>query len=365
MRVDFFANSQSIHVKQWTDALCSSGLPAGRYTVHGPEGLDRHSWTSFDFKVKALSYVVAGLSVRFGDKAPALAHAHDASGYGTMARVSGVPFVLTTYGSEVFRAHEKSPAYRWNLRANLDRATLITCTADSMAECLTRDFGQPESKIRCFGLGAPQAFTRSAVARASKRAELQLAETEMLFLSSRRHLPNYRIEEILSAFELFRESGRRGKLVLLEGGVTGPYALGVEAQATRSKFSRDIMLMSGFRPQQEIADLLNASDLVLSVPMTDQKSTSIMEAFATGVPVILSDISSYREMLSSELALKWAGEEVGCLSKLLIEACDYAEAMQAMGTKAAHWLRQTEGAEAVRERILRVYEEAWVANAGK
>jgi glycosyltransferase involved in cell wall biosynthesis len=49
-------------------------------------------------------------------------------------------------------------------------------------------------------------------------------------------------------------------------------------------------------PPRDFAELIGACHVAISTPLTDQRSSTILECLAMGTPVVLSDIPPYREL---------------------------------------------------------------------
>src|SRR5690554_360819 len=116
MRIALLAKRESIHTVRWVNALADRGhevhlvsaLPSGeplddRVTFHL---LPIRPPAGFLLNVPALRSVLDRIQ-------PDLLNTHYASGYGTLARLSGFhPNVLSVWGSDVFDFPEKSPLHR-------------------------------------------------------------------------------------------------------------------------------------------------------------------------------------------------------------------------------------------------------------
>ncbi len=70
---------------------------------------------------------------------PHLLHAHYATGYGLLARLSGFrPLLTSIWGTDVYDFPAISPLHRWLLRGNLAAATAIASTSQCMARQAAR-----------------------------------------------------------------------------------------------------------------------------------------------------------------------------------------------------------------------------------
>jgi hypothetical protein len=61
---------------------------------------------------------------------------------------------------------------------------------------------------------------------------------------------------------------------------------------------------------EETFELMCASDIAVSIPAADQRSSSVLEAALAGCRLVLSDIAPYHEMTSDGLAADLLDEPV-------------------------------------------------------
>ncbi len=303
--VTLIANPYSVHVWRWLKLFRLAGMAVRIETAErSQEG------AAPDVPVEFLApegsagpmvfrYLWAGwkASRKRRDRGEVL-HAHCASGSGLTAWLSRRPYVVTTYGSEVFGAADRGRLYHAMIRRVLQRATLVTATTPRMTQTLQQEFGVPAQRIRTFSLGYDSdVFTPvDDEARGSLKREFALPADESLWVVNRRSLPLYRTVEVVSGFLRYCEGAPRGRLVVLSGNDDAAYSRQVRDVIAASSRGSRVRLISEFLSADGVARWLQAADFAISVPRTDQLSTSILEAMACGAVPVLSDLEAYRPL---------------------------------------------------------------------
>ncbi|WP_454781383.1 glycosyltransferase [Legionella sp. WA2022007384] len=298
-QINFLANPHSPHVRHWEDLLNSGNYETCIYTAHKinqtmivnapvKEILPK----IFNRIPMAIKYLISGLSLRFSRSKSndTFFHAHNTSGYGLMAYLSGRPYILTTYGTEIFSTSSKSKIYSLLLRKILKNAMAITSASPSMTDYLINYFGIERSKIHEFSLGVTSSFCFSQEKRDKIRNELQLGSSPV-WIVNRRIRCQYHTLELIDAFNRFRNETNTGFLILLEGDSEASYLENVEQCCAQNPY---IHLIKGFISQQEMSYYLSAADFSISVPETDQLSSSILEGASCGAIPLLTNLKSYQ-----------------------------------------------------------------------
>lgn len=301
--IRYFANPHSIHVRHWLKLL-EDKTKVEIFTIEPPpeEGklpsnvICRSPLPKWMRRLpKIFRYASLGLYTRIFVRQRAGFHAHNSSGYGLTALISGHDYVLTTYGSEIFDAGRRGKFYRLLIHWVLRKATCITCASQGMLEILANRFAVERERISYFSLGTSPEFTEKPVVRS-----FPVDPDGRVWFANRRILPLYRTQEIVEAFLRFKNNGGRGRLILIKGDSSGAYFEGIrQLVAPRN----DIDLVTEFLPPSGMIDLLDRCDFILSLPDSDQLSSSILEGMARGCVPILRDLASYDELSQHTLTL--------------------------------------------------------------
>ena len=303
--ITLIANPYSVHVLRWLQLYEKAGITVRiespeRKQDGAPEGVTiEHLAPGWIPGPSFLRYRRAGKAARQRTRQPGeILHAHCTSGSGYTALLSGHPYIVTTYGSEVFGARERGRLYHWMIKRVLRHASLITATAPKMVRTLVEEFSIPEERIRMFSLGYDSALFSPVEdkQRRELRRRLDLPSTERVWVINRRTLSLYRTVEVVSGFLEFCRDHADGQLVVLSGDDDPVYSQQLREVIAASHHKSRVHLVGEFLPAEGVAQWLRAADFAISVPKTDQLSTSILEAMACGAVPILSDLEAYQPL---------------------------------------------------------------------
>lgn len=295
--ITLLANPYSPHVRHWEDILFFGGYKVTILTAHPHKSDFLVSSKVTDILPFSLAnmpmffrYIMTGLFLRFSKKYTFdFIHAHNTSGYGLSALLSGAPFIITTYGSEIFNSVNRGWLYRYLIKTVLKRAMAITSASPKMTELLITDFGIDKHKIHEFSLGVSNVFFYDQIGRNKIRNILKLDSYPVWCVNRRIH-PLYHTVELIKAFVEFRRDTGIGFLLVLEGDSDPTYLNLVEKLCVGQEC---VKLIRGFKQQDELRAYLSAADFSISVPESDQLSSSILEGAACGAIPLLANLESY------------------------------------------------------------------------
>ena len=304
----FLANPASIHVRQWVELLGLEyriviyciGEEAGEWTTCSNTTVQAPLPEFLKVLPIAVRYCCLGVWLRFKAVKIPFLHVHNSSGYGLAALLSGRNFFLTTYGSEIFDSHRRGSLYRAVLSRVLASAKHVTSSAEAMKEYLVGDMGIPPGKISVFSLGVAKEFEGYKSDRHNRSIN------DPIWISNRRILPLYCIQEIVDAFKVYKKAGGRGRLLLLNGDASGDYSEGVYNSITQ--FGGDISLVREMVSREHVIKLLRSSTFCISLPYTDQLSSSILEGMSQGSIPILRPLRSYASILNCAIEVDDTGD---------------------------------------------------------
>ncbi|MDP3816904.1 glycosyltransferase [Pseudomonas sp.] len=294
----FLANPYSPHVRHWECLLGYGSRKMAVITAHRAKSDPLVSVPVYNLlpgvldKIPfVLRYILLGLYIRFfcNKKTIPFVHAHNTSGYGLSALLSGRPYIVTTYGSEIFDSQARGWLYCVVIRAILRKATAITSTSPKMTDSLVRSFGVDRTKIHEFSLGVSSAFFFDKMNRRRIRENLGFHFAPVWIVNRRIH-PLYHTIELVKAFASFRKTTGVGFLMVLEGDSDSGYLAEVERICGEVD---GVKLIRGFMAQDDLRGYLSAADFSISVPESDQLSSSILEGAVCGAIPLLADLESY------------------------------------------------------------------------
>jgi hypothetical protein len=312
------ANPNSPHVVEWVDHLSKSYsiemLHCEYEEANSLNVLQTRMVPKLLCKSKILRYILLGILLRFINIS--FVHAHNGSGYGLSALLSGKKYILTTYGSEVYRATGKNSFYNYVIIRTLAKAESITCSSKFMEDFLTQELHVPRENIYRF----PPTVNAERANKPRDRDEILqrygLNSGQTIWVSNRRMMPLYRIENIVAGFVETFANQPSHVLILLEGVSDKEYVKSIQQSC---KNHRNIIIMEGFLDKATLYDLLFIAHFVISIPRTDQLSASIVEALYFDNQLLLSDEPKYWEL--KDFPITWVHN--GNVNEAIKEAANF------------------------------------------
>lgn len=303
LRLAFLADPNETHTRRWVrwfadhghrvhlvapaDMELESPLPDGVTLVRLPAYGGR--------RVRPLGYLEARRAMRrtLGPLDPDVLHVHYLTGYGWLAWLSGVrPYVVTVWGSDVFRTLPASRKARWLGRLALRGAATVTADSRDLALGAIAGGARP-GRTRLIQFGVDAARFAPGPGDPLVRERLGLPPGRLVF-SARTLIGFYRHDVALQA------------LARLPADVVMLLSARHEDPATRASLE-ELIDELGLRARVRIVDtiahedmaaVVRLADVVLSIPETDGTPVTVLEALAAGRPVIATDVPSVREWLA-------------------------------------------------------------------
>lgn len=310
-KIYWFANPYSPHVRHWFEILEHvDGIDVELIHIHHKRKIceinSRKLKAStplplfFRFLPELIQYFLLGIFFRFTNKDNCLVHAHNTSGYGLSALLSGSDYGITTYGSEIYQCVKRGLIYKTLIKRILLKSLFITSASQLMTKSLKSLFPIDNSKIFEFSLGVSDTFKFSDAKRREQRKKLALQPTAKLFVINRRTAPLYQTAEIVSMFLECYKDFDNYKLLILAGDSDGNYLDNIKGTTANTT---QVTYVEGFIDQKSLSSLLCASDFFISTPKTDQLSSSILEGIICKSVPILTDLIAYKPIAKAALLI--------------------------------------------------------------
>ena len=219
---------------------------------------------------------------------------------------------------------------RAHLRA-FRRIAAPVAVSESISRAVTGVQGLPIRVIEN-GINIDELTPAKEAERAGLRASLGLPAGAFVFVTA---APLIARKDPLTVIEAFlRLDDPRARLVVLGDGP-------LRGECER-RIQNSAILMAGFR--DDVPDWLRASDAYISASFAEGLPMAVLEAFACGLPALLSDIDPHREVAGSTLAAR------------LFHTADIASCAESMRAAIAQTTEQHRTA--ARERVVEEFSAA-------
>lgn len=226
---------------------------------------------------------------------PDLLHAHYASGYGTLARLSRFhPVLLSVWGSDVYNFPQQAPWKRKLVESNLRSADALASTSYAMKQQV-ETLVQPEHPITVTPFGVNVDQFRPSVK--TERDAIQIGCIRLL-------KENYGIEYLLRAFKVLvdrlaqesmdNDQWKKSPKLLIVG--EGALRQSLE-QLSRDLEIADRVRFIGAVFHADVPKWLGEMDIFCMPSLHESFGVAAIEAAACGLPVVASNVGGLPEVV--------------------------------------------------------------------
>jgi hypothetical protein len=323
MRIIVVGSAATLHVQRWVAFLEEKGhLVTVLTDAPGPTGVRTSRLVPLPMAgwPRSLRYLLGAMRLRrlIAKGGANVVHLQSVGATSLLAWV--VParmLVITPWGSEIAatRRGVKWMFIQWALR----RALLILTTSRDMADAVISRANVDHGRVRTisWGVDARMMFAPPS-SIAGDRHTLGLPGDATIVTSVRTMAPTYRTMEIVEAFGGALNHTPRLHLVLIRGHDPANR----RAFRAKRRYERAVLDVAHSWPSGSytfIAELLRpalmmrllrATDIAVSIPRTDQRASTVLEALGACATVMGPRIGPYRELQREGYALILLGEPI-------------------------------------------------------
>ena len=239
---------------------------------------------------------------------PDVVHAHDwlvAQSGITLAQTTGAPLVVTMHATEVGRHQGWLPnplnlaihsVERWLAQ----QATIVITCSTAMHDEATRLFELPPEHTVVVPNGIdPQRWRTTPAARAAARR--RHAGDGPLLVFAGRLVHEKGLQTLLDALPALRRT-HPGLRLLVAG--TGVYEGQLQARARKRRVARAVE-WAGFVPEDELAPILAAADVIVVPSFYEPFGIVALEAAAARTPFIVAGTGGLQDLVDAGAAAAW------------------------------------------------------------
>lgn len=328
MRVLYFTRDYTPHDYRFLASLAESGqetlylrlergprqledraLPAAVRQVRWRGGQGRFAWRDVPALALALRQVVRA-------ERPDVIHAGPLQSCALIAALAGArPLASMSWGSDILVDARSSRWMAWATRFALRHSDVLLgdCRAVQHA---AQAYGFPAERVALFPWGVDLERFAPAGHPSALRERLGWQDC-FVVLSLRSWEPIYGVDVVVRAFAQAAAVRPDLRLILLGNG-----SLAGQIQGLLHEHSlHQRVHMGGQVGQNELPGYYQAADLYVSASHSDGSSVSLMEALASGLPALVSDIPGNREWIEPGVAgWLFADGDAGALAQGMLRA---------------------------------------------
>jgi len=358
LKILYFTRDYTPHDHRFLSSLAESGqqVISLRLERRGPQREDRAlplavqqiPWGGGQRPFAWRDLPARGLELRriFRETQPDVIHAGPLQSCAFIAALAGAkPLVSMSWGSDLLKEAYSSGWMKWVTRTTLRRSNALVGDCLAVQEAAV-DFGFPAEKVTLFPWGVDLARFQPAgedLIQSGLRQRLGWQEN-FVVLSLRSWEPIYGVDVVIKAFAQAVRRRPDLRLILLGSGLLA----GQIQQLMHREELHPFVHLGGQVSQNDLPGMYHTADLYISASHSDGSSVSLMEALASGLPVLVSDIPGNREWVEmgaqeSVGALFPDGDANGLAEGILRAAGDLeglagqSRAARALAERRANW----------------------------
>jgi len=287
-RIMLVAPANSIHTQRWANALSQQGHFVSVVSLHKP--MNGYS-DQIEMSILKLPVIFGYL---FGFKKirplidafkPDILHAHYATGYGLLARlVNFKPYILSVWGSDVLSFPNKSPLHKFILCKNIQSPGYLAVTSKVL-----------ENEVRKFTINENITITPFGVDTKRFNTEERKYDNALTIGTIKALEHKYGVDRLITAFALARKKGLESSVQLRIVG-SGKDKKKLVDQCKRLEISDSVNFID-YVPHEKVPDELKKIDVYLALSRSESFGVAPLEASATGIPVICSNVGGLPEVV--------------------------------------------------------------------
>jgi glycosyltransferase involved in cell wall biosynthesis len=322
-----------------------------------PAGIHLVRWAGGQSEAKIQNYprLLASLRRVLKQVKPDILHAGPIQTVGFLAALSGYkPLVSMSWGSDLLLDADRSKLFRWITRYVFKRSAVL------IGDCATVrnkavSFGFPDERIVTFPWGVD--LKHFSPGREDGLRERAGWEGAFVLLHTRSWEPVYGVDVVAHAFSRAARQIPELRLLLLGNGSL--------SQKIRHMLKMDMMQgrvrFAGQVGRKDLSRFFRTADIYLSASHSDGSSVSLMEAMASGLPALVSDIPGNREwVVPDQNGWLFPDGDANALEQYILQAFEQRERLAQIGKAARKQAESRADWSKNFEQLLHAYELAAV-----
>jgi glycosyltransferase involved in cell wall biosynthesis len=264
---------------------------------------------------------------------PDVLHAGPIQTCGLLAALSGFhPLLIMSWGFDLMKDVDRGLRWRWATKYTLGRADWFTSDCEATRQ-KALEFGLPSGQTTVF----PWGVDLDHFCARPRQADPGCAPGFTLFCN-RSWEANYGVDVLARAFVSVARQRQDLRLLLLGGGSQA----GMLHQTFSLAGVQDQVDLAGQVRYTDLPRFYRMADVYISPSHVDGSSVSLMEALASGLPCLVSDIPANQEWISEDRGNGWLFPDgnAEALAARILQVMDQRETLGSIGS-AARQLAET------------------------
>ena len=309
MRILFLVCSVTAHDEKFVRSLSAGGYETRIFSFH-QRRVDEHLASLPGISVESIPLRVLPRLQRFlplhllprlkaciREFRPDIIHAGNTWNESFLGALSGFhPLLVMPYGSDVLIDTQRNFWFRFANTRVFRAADWVTVDAEHVRRKVMHDFQYPSDRITIIPWGIDVEAIAGEKGRSRDRVRSALGwQNNFVVIMTRNHEPVYGIDVFLKAMETVVRDNPIVRVLLIGGGaLTDQFRSFV-----RERGLEESIRFTGKMPYASLLQHLQAADLYASSSHSDGTSVSLLEAMASGLSAVLTDVPSNLEWIQS------------------------------------------------------------------
>jgi len=351
----------SIHAYRWIEALSDKGYQISlitdfRYWVSPTiRSIPVYNQPMLNKRNVLWRYVPNNLRVTKALKRvdPDFVHLHVQHHYIPAIFLSGIPFMLSSWGIEVLKLPHSNIFSKGLAKMVATKAGAVTVDAECLKE-IWIGLGVPKSKIEVIPFGVDTKIFNSDVDGARIREKLRIDSRDVVVISTRPfYNHHYNVECLVRAMPLVTKAWENVKFIIKGSGPLEEYFKNLAEKLGVAEHVRFV----GLVPYKEMPQFLSAADIYVSTCFIDSTSVSLLEAMACEKAPVVTDIAGNREWIEDGVnGFLFPPEDSEALAEKIICLVENQELRETFGRRCSKIVRNRGTWEQAVSKMQAIYE---------
>ena len=287
MKLLFLADASSYHTQRWVNYFAKKDHQCHLLSLE--EGIvteAKQYHIQPKLKMKGLKYFSSYSEIKriANQIKPDLVNALFVPNYGLLgALLNFRPFALSAWGSDILVSASRSFFHKFRAKFVLGKADLILSDSNFLTEKII-ELGVEQERISTSPLGI----------EIDKYLRPKQGKETITVLSTRRFEPIYDLETFIRAIPLILANSQKKVEFIIVG--SGSQSEQLKRLAYNLKLQDKIMFKASLSDKELIQTYLT-SDIYVSTSLSDSTSVSLLEAMASGLIPVVTDIPGNKEWI--------------------------------------------------------------------
>lgn len=293
MKICYLSDASNYHTKKWCGFFAKRGHEIVVISLRKDSipGVKVYAFDETELRQRSdaskLSYLknVSHIKKILDREQPDILHAHFATSYGLLGALTKYhPFIISVWGTDVYKFPNKSFLHRKLLEYNLKKADRIFSTSRDMAR-VTKQYTSKDVTVTPFGIDL----------NFFKPGSLNEKEFTVGIVKGLEKI--YGVDYLIRGFKIFKEAHPEVRPRLLIAG-DGSQRQALEQLALDCDLEKNCCFL-GFLKGEEVVEAYRAMDVSVlsSLPDSESFGVSALEAQACQIPVIASRVGGLPEVV--------------------------------------------------------------------